>query len=145
MHAGMLVDNLEKAIDTFGTRLGVQFTAPMVARLDNFTDGEQTFDTQVLCAYSRVGPPYYELIEAHDSGVFGRQLGMGLHHVGLWESDCNAKLAEFEASGLQLEAVQSGPDQQITVAYFKPSSLEGLRIELVNDAFRPVLESLSGG
>jgi hypothetical protein len=145
MHAGLLVEDLEDAIGTFAARLAVPFTAPMISHLDNFQVGGSSHDIQVRCAYSRVGPPFYELIECHDEGLFGRGMGLGLHHVGLWESDCEAKLDELTASGLEVEGIQYAPGDKIVVAYFAPSGLEGMRVELVNEAFRSTLESWATG
>lgn len=147
MHIGLLVADIDEAIETFGHTLDVPFTPPTAAVMSSFMDygdpGAPTAMT-IRFAYSKVGPPYYELIEARDRGIFGRQMGIGVHHVGFWESDCESRLAELTSRGLEVEMVEWSPDSKISVAFFKPSALSGMRLELLNEAAREPLEALLG-
>ena len=143
-HVGILVEDLDEAIKTFSARAEVDFTPAMVTALDNFTEGESTRPVSVRCVYSRGGPPYYELIQAQDDGIFGRQNGLGVHHVGMWASDCNAKLDELTAVGVEVEGAQRTPDGKIVIAFLKPSSLVGMRLEIIDDANRAGFEAWIG-
>jgi catechol 2,3-dioxygenase-like lactoylglutathione lyase family enzyme len=145
MHIGLLVADIDEAIKAFGRTLDVPFTPPATADMDNFHDysnprAPTTMTTRF--AYSKVGPPYYELIEVQERGIFGRQAGIGIHHVGLWESDCESRLAELISRGLEVEMVEHSRDGKISVAFFKPSGLCGMRVELLSEAAREPLAAL---
>jgi len=145
MHIGLLVADVDEAIEAFGRTLHVPFTPAMAATMASFRDysdpgGPATM--KVRFAYSRIGPPYYELIEATDRGIFGREQGIGVHHVGFWESDCESRLAELTSSGLEVEMVEHSPDGRLSLVFFKPSGLSGMRVELLSEATRESLEAL---
>jgi hypothetical protein len=141
-HVGILVENLEGAIEEFSTRLGVPFTEPRWAESEHFRHDEGGHDgpIRVHVAHSRVGPPYYELIEVQDEALYSRDQGFGLHHVGVWEDDCEGKVKELTDRGMEVEATYFDPEQRIRVAYFKPSGLTDVRLEIMNASGRASLE-----
>jgi catechol 2,3-dioxygenase-like lactoylglutathione lyase family enzyme len=147
-HFGVLVNDLTAAIDRYSRVLGLTFTDPTIAHVDALEEiGGATSPADVLVSYSRQGPPYYELIEAHDAGIYGRQHGEGFHHVGIWEPGCETRRrALVEEHGLEEEATQYAADGRIIVTYFLPSGLHGVRLELVDEARRADMERwISGG
>jgi hypothetical protein len=95
---------------------------------------------ELKVTYSRTGPLRIELIEFQGSGVYSADLGEGLHHVGVWEPDPEAKLRELETAGDGVDAIVRGRDGSISVIYASPSEASGVRVEYVNEAHRARLE-----
>jgi catechol 2,3-dioxygenase-like lactoylglutathione lyase family enzyme len=139
-HVGVVVPDLDQSVAEFGARLGMEFTDPVTNTVDRFTFASSDGPMTIRIAYSKVGPPHYELIEAMPHGLYSANMGLGLHHVGMWVPDCRRRLAELEETGLEVEAVCYTPGDFMAVAYFKPAGLSGVRLEIMDDANRPALE-----
>lgn len=140
-HVGILVADLERAIDRYSEVLGLTFVEPAIASAQLEEPWrEEPLDLRV--AYSNQGPPHLELLEAQGDGLYGIHQGEGMHHLGAWEPACEARLAELvERRGMRTEAVQYTPDRQIIVAYFYPEHLHGTRLEIVDQNRQPMMES----
>ncbi|WP_236793412.1 VOC family protein [Amycolatopsis sp. GM8] len=143
MHIALLVEDIDEARAAFERRLGVPFTDPFTAEVADLHDSAGARETSVRVAYSTLGSPHYELLEAQDTGIFSRENGLGFHHIGMWERDCEARRGELVRSGLQVEATSYTSDGQIIVAWFKPSPPLGLRVEILDEALRPEIEALT--
>lgn len=138
---GVLVPDLEEAIDTYSSRLGITFTDPTEAHVDDYREGDDpSRPIDVRFAYSRQAPNY-ELIEAHEDGLYGRQHGYGLHHTGMWVPDVATSIEEYAAIGVRVDAAYYKPDGSVLVAYLEPSGHQGVRLELLNEARREGLEA----
>ncbi len=145
-HIGILVPDLDEAIERFGDVLGVTFADRVYQDSQYFDDGDVIKDLRLHLTFSTDGPPYYELLEAQGDGLYSMKHGAGLHHVGVWEADCNAKRQEFEGKGMNHEATIYRPDGSIIVTFFEPGPLGGVRIELADLDLRPGHEDwLTGG
>jgi catechol 2,3-dioxygenase-like lactoylglutathione lyase family enzyme len=145
-HVGILVHDLGEAIDRYADVLGITFVDPAVARAELQEPWrEETIDLRV--AYSNQGPPYIELLEAQGDGLYSIHQGEGMHHLGVWESDCEGRLEELTTrKGMRTEAVQFTPERTIIVAYFYPGHLHGTRLEIVDEGRRPMMEDwITGG
>ncbi len=141
MHAGLLVHDLDEAIETFGATLGMSFTEPVVSHNEGFSEERRVRPVDIRYAYSFDGPPHYELIEAHEHGLYGRQMGFGLHHLGMWSGDCASTLDSLTALGLEVEATIRSPQGELLAAYFKPTGLQGMRLEVMDEISRPRVEA----
>ena len=146
-HIGILVPDLDEAIERFGDVLGVTFADRVYQDSEYFDDGGVLKNLRLHLTYSIDGPPYYELLEAQgDEGLYSINHGEGLHHVGVWEADCQAKRQEFESKGMNHEATIYRPDGSIIVTFFEPGPLGGVRVELADLDLRPGHEAwLTGG
>jgi hypothetical protein len=142
-HCALLVQDLEIAVANLTNRLGVTFTEHQTTHVEDLRDSAGRRSTTVRYAYSNIGAPYYELIEAQDDGIYGRQQGLGLHHVGMWEDDCQARFDTLVSAGLEVDAVSYSSTGEIVVAYFKPAGLSGLRVEILDVAMRPTIVALT--
>lgn len=143
-HIGFLVENLEDAIASFSEQIGTPFTEPAVGISEDFSEDGLTRTIEVRYAYSKIGPPYCELIEVHDEGLYGRAQGLGVHHVGMWMPDCASRVSELRSSGIPIEAMFGSFDDYIRTAYFQPPDLPGLRIELMDERNRARMEAWIG-
>jgi len=132
-HVGVLVEDLDAAMARFGEVLGLTFEEPRTLSLDDHAEviskGER-IGGELRVVYSVEGPPFLELIQAHDHGVWGRHHGEGLHHIGSWQEGLREKLEEMAAAGIATEATISiGED--LIAAYLEPTPVHQTRIELV--------------
>jgi catechol 2,3-dioxygenase-like lactoylglutathione lyase family enzyme len=141
-HVGVLVPDVPAAMKAFETTLGYRFNEPTRLPLHDLEDriAGTSGPAELLVTYSRTGPLRIELIESGGTGIFDPGLGEGLHHVGVWEPDPEARLRELEAAGQSIDAVLRGRDGSISVFYASPSASSGVRVEYVNEAQRSRLE-----
>jgi Glyoxalase/Bleomycin resistance protein/Dioxygenase superfamily len=138
-HIGILVKDLEAAMERFKKMIQVSFRPPRVVQvIQEHMPGRNLADLRFT--YSYEGPPYYELLEAHETGVFGLQQGEGPHHVGMWASDGRARLRDLQGRGLRPEIVHYSSDGLLVFAYFEPADLCGTRIEILDASQRALHE-----
>ncbi|PWI10419.1 hypothetical protein DIZ27_12525 [Streptomyces sp. NWU339] len=140
-HAGIIVRDISRAIDDLSTRLGYTFNAPTTIVIPKVEDrvAGSTGAVELVATYSREGPFRLEVIQGQGEGVYSARLS-GLHHLGVWESDPEARLRQLEADGEQVDAVIRRADGTISAFYASAPRLGGTRIEYVNDDRRPQLE-----
>jgi hypothetical protein len=140
-HYGILAFDLEEALPRFEAAFGLRFREPQTRALSPAPGYERAVPpgSEVRFAFS-VGSsfPYLELIEAADSGLFGRQQGEGLHHVGYWVDDLDGVRAEQGEGGMVTEASFADPDGVERVFYARRGPL---RVESVNARLRPEYEA----
>jgi hypothetical protein len=129
-HAGVLVCDLMEATARFATLLGVQFGRPRVLNLSGCEVRGEPGEGELRYVYSLQGPPYLELVECQASGLWGREHGEGLHHIGKQETDLPARLAELLRDGAHPEAVLRA-DARLRAVYLPRSAACGVHIELV--------------
>jgi hypothetical protein len=144
-HFGVLVEDIERGAERFGDVLGVRFRPPVIAHVDDYVEGDAKYVLDLKVTYSMAGPPYVELLEMQGDGLYGAHHGEGFHHIGVWEPDCEGRLAESRRKGLEPEAIQYTPEGRIIVAYFRPEGTHGARLELVDEARREQMERWIGG
>jgi catechol 2,3-dioxygenase-like lactoylglutathione lyase family enzyme len=140
-HVGILVSDLDQAVRTYGERLGLTFAGPQSVHVPRFEEAGRDGPIDVRVAFSRQGPPYWELLEKTGRGFYGTEQPDGLNHVGIYVDDIDEAIREVERSGLESEAVQYDEDGSVLVAFFQPSGLHGVRLELVPEGRRDRFES----
>lgn len=140
-HVGILVTDLDAAIAALGRATGLTFAEPAQLEVQVVEDGGAR-PCPLRLTFSEQGPPYLELIEAHEQGVFGLDRNPeGLHHVALWQPGLVARIDELAAAGAPREAALATPAGQVLVAYLRPDRLHGTRIELVDPGERSTIET----
>lgn len=133
-HFGILVDDLDEAIERYGRTLGLTFGARQ-NRCFAVGVGDESNDSDLSLVFSHQGPPYIELMQAtSDSGVWDRQHGPGFHHIGAWVDDLDQQMSRLVAQGTRVEATLA-MNGKIMAAYLEPDDLTGVRLELCG---RPV-------
>jgi catechol 2,3-dioxygenase-like lactoylglutathione lyase family enzyme len=133
-HVGILVHDIDAAAERFGELLGIEFvdpaSFPLVGRTPN-----GLLTSQVTLAFSIGGPPFIELIKTEDDGgPFDKSRGEGLHHIGAWTDDVDARLAHFASLGAPTEIAIAGTDDgngPALVAFAQAETVHGVRIELI--------------
>jgi hypothetical protein len=131
-HVGILVFDLETAVASFSVALDLAFEDPRSLPLDGrLADNHLVSDRELRVSYSTSGAMRLELIEAQEDGVWGRQHGEGVHHIGAWHDDPAARLDEHRARGHGLEAC-IWYKSHVSAAYLEPAALHGVRLELLH-------------
>jgi len=146
-HVGILVLDVEAAMREYGDALGLAFIEPVRVRGPRLREStpvprETTLD--VTITFSREGPPYHELMGATGDGLYA-SANAGLHHLGLWTADCEARRAELLARGLVDEAVQYDDEGTILAAFLRMPSPPRTRIELIPESRRAGVEAWLAG
>lgn len=140
-HVGILVSDLDQAVKSYGERLGLTFAGPQTVHIPRFEEPGRSGPIDVRVAFSQQGPPYYELLEKTGRGFYGTEQPDGLNHVGVYVDDIDEAIREVESTGFETEAVQYDEDGQVLVAFFHPSALHGVRLELIPEDRRERFES----
>jgi catechol 2,3-dioxygenase-like lactoylglutathione lyase family enzyme len=140
-HIGILVRDIDAARRSFSAALGITFRRPE-PRVLHYGGGEA--DEISLC-YSFEGPPFFELIEARGSGLFGVQHPEGVHHIGAWVADGSSHCSLLRQQGVGLDrrliAVDGPHGHSENFVWFNaPEDLHGVRFEFVDDSTRAILE-----
>jgi catechol 2,3-dioxygenase-like lactoylglutathione lyase family enzyme len=141
-HIGILVKDIEQARARFSEVLGLTFTPVQRISSQVWEEGRGMVQMESALCYSEQGPPYYELVEASGDGVLNLAQGEGLHHIGLYEADVEARLEELARLGLKAEMRTAPPDgdEPAWIAYVSGDGLHGVRTELVWEGRRSALE-----
>lgn len=139
-HAGIVADDIERAIKDLQDRFGYTFNPPVSLPIPVVDDrlAGRTHAVDLVAAYTCEGPFRLEVIQAQGDGVYSVDL-TGLHHLGVWEHDPDARLDDLEAAGDPVDAVIRRADGGISAIYCRPRA-SGVRIEYVNDDRRAQLE-----
>ena len=138
VHIGILVDDLEQAIERF-SRLGLTFMEPRTVRVEHLVeDGlEKQLDLRIV--FSHQGPPHWELLEAVGDGVYGAHHVDGLHHVAVLAEDPIARRDGLIEAGFREVGAQHRDDGSLIVTYLDPADLNGIRIELIDAAVQDTI------
>ena len=136
-HIGIVVNDIDRAIEDFGELLGYTFEAPIERRVTGVEVHGEPAEYDLRFVYSNEGPPYLELIEADDRDIGGmyNSRGEGLHHIGVWQEDVPGRVERLVDQGHDLEfAARRGPDDDVMVCYFgtEHPTVHGTRIEYLH-------------
>lgn len=134
-HVGILVGDLEAAMERFSRVLGLRFGP--VSDTQTAVESETTSVEHIRATYSLDGPPFLELIAGSGDGLFSLRNGEGLHHLGIWWpsgfDDYNRRPVGRDLSSLQrICTVSSEPSIWLTA----PERLHGVRLEFLDPTMR---------
>lgn len=141
-HIGVLVRDLAAAIPQWEKFLGITFNPPRIVPSSVLFHGERV-DSDVYVSYSRQAP-YIELIQGHSEGYLSIAGGEGIHHLGLWTPTPGEEWNE-RFGGLTQEVEFDAMGGDIRVRLTAPQSLNGVRLELVDERTRPMQEAIIAG
>lgn len=143
-HLGILVVDVGAARKRFSEVLGLTFTQHQQVKVDLvLPDGSIQPSERNVC-FSLEGPPYYELVQAGGIGPFDLALqAEGLHHIGFYEDDVDARVKELAGHGVNWEvSAQTLDGSRMHFAYLAPADVHGVRLEVVWSGRREWLQSL---
>lgn len=139
-HIGIVVPDLKKAIEDFSRILGIKFTNPEHFHISRLEDPEpHSHDPYV--AFSREGPPYYELIEASGDGIFSAKHQGKILYLGVWEKDMAARVKALEEEGIEIDAWFRNEEGSIPFTVItSPQGQLGIRMEYVDQNVQSTIE-----
>lgn len=142
-HVGILVPDIEAAIDHYSKTLGATFLPATKAQFARVEEDDSSGPCDLWLTFSTNGPPHIELLQATGTGVWRAEQGFGLHHIG---GHGELILPELERLKVRPEARIYKPDGTLIITYFKPEDLGGARYEIVSSELKPHWDSwISGG
>jgi hypothetical protein len=137
-HVCILVADIEDAVERFSAAFDMTFAPILTSDMEFHGASNERYALRWV--FSRQGPPYIELIEGQGDGLFSLAAGERLHHIGRW------------APSDQIDALKTRFGAAVTVTrpgfagtglwFADPALFYGIWIELVDEGFRPVLDSL---
>ncbi|MEU6534285.1 VOC family protein [Streptomyces sp. NPDC047000] len=143
-HTGLVVEDLDLAMKTFGALAGYRFTTVMELEVTARTpDGLQHASQRFALSLEE---PRLELVEAVPGTVWVSDGSNGAHHVGYWaENERIADMsAELVAQGFAVEASNDvAADGILMWVYHR--GLGGVRIELLNTLMKPSMDAWIAG
>ena len=140
-HVGIIVEDLEAAIARFSDVLQIPFNDPINVHVEHLRDpDDRPVDFRV--SYSKVGPPFYELVEGDGRGLYAMPPGgEGFHHIGVWQPDIQARMDELAGKDVTLEAKVMLEDGSLFACFNHGVTMHGIRFEFVDDADRETKEA----
>ena len=131
---GVIVTDLEAAMDELSLALGLSWTEP--ARRQLGAD-------ELRVVFSKEGPPYIELIESGPGGGWDSSAGPHLDHLGFWSPDVDGDRERLAALGLPL--LVDGRSLSGLWMYHGTTH-SGMRIEHIDETLRErFLQRVVGG
>lgn len=124
-HLGVVVQDLEKAAQTYGQQLGL-----------NILGGEEIPERGLAVRFVDTGNSRIELIaptrEDSEVSAFLAKKGEGIHHICIEVEDLEASLKEMKANGVRLinETPKIGAGGS-KIAFVHPKATHGVLLELV--------------
>jgi glyoxalase/bleomycin resistance protein/dioxygenase superfamily protein len=132
-HTGLIVENLDDAMETMGDALGLDWFTPRKAT-SPFQSPGGILDREVRFTYSLQGPHFIEILEQIDPAPYLHVTGgRRIHHLGYYTEDLPGAARWLEDHGYRMEL--NGVDHDGNVAratfHYNPES-PGMWIELVS-------------
>jgi Glyoxalase/Bleomycin resistance protein/Dioxygenase superfamily len=141
-HIGILVPDLDAAVDHYAALYGTRFRPPIEVTAGRVTQKNGS-DAAFTCrlTYS-AGPMHVELLQATGDGLWSPQNVGGIHHVGMWSEDPVADSKALLAAGAVWEASMYLAPEMVGVVFVRH---RGVLVELVTEQLRtPLLDWIEG-
>jgi len=142
-HIGIVVQNLDQAMDELGTAMGYTWSTIRTMNA-NLLVPAGTTAVSLRIAFTRQGPPWLEFIEGPADSLWSAAGGNTLHHLGFYVDDLDAERKRLESLGMAFEIGGVGPDGRLA-GFAYHSNPHGGRLELVDSRLKDGLERWIGG
>ena len=126
-HIGIAVENIESALTTYDTLLGVSCYKTEIIESE-----------LVRTAFLKIGDSKIELLEAMDPispiGKFLAKKGEGFHHIAFEVDDIHAEIKRLTTLGFEMihETPKPGADNKL-IAFLHPKSTQKLLVEICQE------------
>jgi hypothetical protein len=132
-HTGLIVDDLDEAMRTFGETLGLHWAHPRTAKTP-MRGPEGIVGREVRFTYGLEGPHHMELLEQIDAGPYlSLTGGRHVHHLGYYTKDLAGSARWLDDHGFVMEISGVEEDGRIGRATFhRHPVLPGFWFELVS-------------
>lgn len=141
-HVGIVVENMDKAIDYYSSVFGIGPFNTEVYDLNEFIHHGQPINAKVKAAIAGAGPVFIELIEVLEGETphseFFREKGEGLQHIAFTVDDIDSTLAKLAENGIEplmrYNLTIAGSEKkklEIHEAYLDSDKIGGTTIQLM--------------
>lgn len=133
-HIGILVPNLEEAIERWSAALGYTFSPIGRYRTHKYADrnNPELHYHDARISFSKEGPPRIELMEVTGEGTHGPN-EIGVHHFGFpGTTDVDARRGELASLGIGDDGLSYNDEGQLILWFTEKSALDGIRLEFVS-------------
>ena len=144
-HIGILVADIEAAIEHWGAVLDVTFMPPRTVQVDRMVDASGDGPLELTVSFSTDGKPEWELLQATGTGVYGIQQGEGIHHVAILDEDPAARRDELVARGAREIGCQYRPDGTVIVTYLDRSTFNEVPLEILDANTQDAIDAWVAG
>jgi len=137
-HIGVVVQDLDRAMDELGTSLGYEWTSVRAMNTELLVPAGSK-PVSLRLAFTRQGPPWLEFIEGPADSVWSAAGGNALHHVAFWVDDLEGERRHLESQGMAFEVGGMSADGQLS-GFAYHLNPHGGRVELVDVRLKDGLE-----
>ncbi|HEY9498342.1 MAG TPA: VOC family protein [Terrimesophilobacter sp.] len=139
-HIGILVPNLEQAIERWSAATGYTFSPIARYRTGRYSDRSNPalHDHDARISFSAEGPPRIELMEVSGEGTHG-PAQLGIHHFGFPGSDPEARVAALAGLGVDVDGISSDDEGRILLCFTDKAALDGIRLEFISPLPGPIV------
>lgn len=140
-HIGILVPDLEEAIERWTAVTGYTFSPIGRYRTERYSDhtDETPHPHDARIAFSLEGPPRIELMEVTGHGTHGPDQ-LGIHHLGIQNvADPEGKREELAAKGVLVDGCSFDAEGRILLMFTDKTVLDGIRIEFISPLPGPLV------
>lgn len=143
-HHGILVADLDAAMEELGVTMGASWCTPVEAPQQVWMPDRGEVTLPLRFTYSAQGPVHLELVQGAPGTIWDGVAHPGLHHMGMWCDDVASSTRALLDVGWHVVLAQAPPERGYGVfTYVRPPS--GLVVELVSTVVRPAFERWWGG
>ncbi|MFJ9610064.1 VOC family protein [Kitasatospora sp. NPDC101176] len=141
-HIGVLVRDLEAAIDRWSRATGYTFSEVGRYVTDAYVDHSEAdphhHDARI--AFSKEGPPHIELMEFTGEGTHSPAQGEGIHHLGFMNHpDVLGCKERLERAGVAADGMALDDAGDILLWFTDKRALDGIRLEFVSPVPQPIV------
>ena len=145
-HIGLIVPNLEAAIERWQTVTGYTFSPIARYRTSHYVDASNPephfHDARI--SFSLEGPPYIELMEATGSGTHSLQEA-GVHHFGFSRvAELVEERERLQELGIRSDGASLDCEGRPLLWFTDKRDLDGIRLEFVAPQEQPVVRDDGG-
>jgi hypothetical protein len=141
-HIGVLVENLEEAIERWSSVLDYEFepiTRYRTTRWEDL-DGPTPHLSDVRLSFSFQGPPYIELMEFTGTGTHATSEGQGFHHFGFSNiPDLQDRIAQLHRAGIRNDGIARDDSGKTILWFGEKQDFNGIRLEFVGTDPQPIV------
>jgi catechol 2,3-dioxygenase-like lactoylglutathione lyase family enzyme len=142
-HVGILVENLEEAIERWSRLTGWDFTTVMRFEPHSYTckSFPEPHAHSQRIAFSLGKAPFVELLEVNPDEPTHDASQLGLHHIAFdGVEDIAGRLKDFTVKGIETDGHAFGENGDSILFFPDASHPEGfgVRVEIVKDAVPPI-------
>jgi catechol 2,3-dioxygenase-like lactoylglutathione lyase family enzyme len=139
-HVGVVVDDIETAIARYSEVFGISFSEPETALIPYMADPDPIDGpVQQIVAFARTAPPFYQLIQAGENGVFSAANTGKVLYYGYWETDMAARIKRLDELGIGIDVRMAASADALPYAVITAPDLLGVRVQYVNPSLHPSL------